>query len=100
MPEQSDLYRWRAAREADLDALVALDAVCQQADGEVSVPAPTYRRLLAMPDVQMLCALALDDQAADSIVGVGWLQPGESHVQLYGKVHPLHRRAGLGAYLL
>src|SRR5579859_2329477 len=105
MPRQPDSYIWRALREDDLDALQALDTACQQTDGEASVPTSAYRDLLDMPDVQMLCALAPHDPAThngqiNQIIAVGWMQPGETQTQLRGKVHPLHRRIGLGTYLL
>ncbi len=102
---QRDSYTWRALRLDDLDALNALDMACQQTDGEVSVPTPAYRYLLDRPDVQTLCAIAPHDQVTrhghnNPIVAVGWIQPGETQTQLRGKVHPLHRRLGLGTYLL
>lgn len=105
MPRQPDSYTWRALREDDLDALAALDAACWQADGEVSVPAPVYRRLLDMPDVRTLCVLAPHDRDThdgqdNQIVTVGWVQSGGAQAQLRGTVHPLHRRVGLGTYLL
>jgi mycothiol synthase len=97
--QQSGLYNWRNVTENDLDALQTLDTACQQTDGEVSVQALTYQRLLEMPHVRMICALEGQNRH-EQLVAVGWIYPDRTQALLQGKVHPQHRQKGLGSYLI
>ncbi len=93
-----DPYNWRPGAEPDLPALAALDAACRTADGPASVPAQPYAALLAAPEVTLLCATPESNPA--EIVAVGWVQAKGVQARLGGKVHPAHRRRGLGTHLL
>ncbi|HUS13988.1 MAG TPA: GNAT family N-acetyltransferase [Chloroflexia bacterium] len=91
-------YTWRAVQETDLDALAALDSACLADDGPVSVPPPAYGGLTTAPAVSTLCATPAGADAP--IVAVGWVQNRGGEAELGGKVHPAHRRRGLGTHLL
>jgi ribosomal protein S18 acetylase RimI-like enzyme len=91
-------YSWRTPHESDLPALAALDAVCLATDGPASVTWNTYTQLLDMPGVAMLCAAP--EGAEEQIVAVGWALERDDRAWLQGKVHPEHRRRGLGTHLL
>jgi mycothiol synthase len=92
-----DNYVWRPVQPEDLVALAALDAACLQADGPVSVDDPSYQSLLTTPGVATLCA---SPEGASEMVAAGWILPGAAQARLGGKVHPAHRRKGLGTHLL
>ena len=91
-------YSWRAPHESDLPALAALDAACLASDGPASVTWNTYPDLLAMPGATMLCAGP--EGSEDQIVAAGWVLLRGDRAWLQGKVHPEHRRRGLGTHLL
>lgn len=93
-----ELYTWRPVAEPDLPALAALDAACRAADGPASVPAQPYDTLLTAPEVALLCATP--EGSPDQIVATGWVQANGAQARLGGKVHPAHRRQGLGTHLL
>jgi mycothiol synthase len=93
-----EAYTWRPVTEADLPALDALDAACRVVDGPASVPDPTYAVLLTAPNTTLLCAERGDDP--NHLAAVGWVQVNEGQARLGGKVHPDHRRKGLGTHLL
>jgi GNAT superfamily N-acetyltransferase len=85
-------------QETDLPALSALDAACLAIDGPASVTWDTYQELLAKPGVAMLCAEPV--QGVGQIVAVGWAFVKGDRGWIEGKVHPEHRRKGLGMRLL
>lgn len=89
-------YEWRDAQPDDLTGLAALDDACFQADGHELLAWGVYPELLVAPDASLACALASDGQ----IVAVSWAKLGSSPAMLGGKVHPLHRRTGLGVQAL
>ena len=91
-------YTWRPVTEADLPALAALDAACRVVDGPASVPDPAYAALLTAPHTTLLCAER--DASPNHLAAVGWVQVNEGQARLGGKVHPDHRRRGLGTHLL
>src|SRR5690242_8402590 len=91
-------YTWRAVQDADLPALAALDAACRSSDGPVSVPDPAYSDLLAAPDTALVGVIPADDPG--QIVAVGWTRSDGEQARLGGKVHPAHRRRGLGRAIL
>ena len=91
-------YYWRAVTEADLPALAVLDAACREADGPVSVPDPPYGELLAAPEAVLVGAAP--DEAGAPLVAVGWVRVTGKQARLGGKVHPAHRRRGLGSHAL
>src|SRR5690349_2523248 len=91
-------YTWRAVAADDLAALAALDAACAAADGPASVPAAVYRDLLDAPGAALLCASA--GPAPAPLVAAGWVRLNGARADLGGKVHPAHRRRGLGTHLL
>jgi mycothiol synthase len=93
-----EAYTWRRGIEADLPALAALDAACRVVDGPASVPDPTYAGLLVAPNTTLLCAVGGDDP--EHLAAAGWAQVNEGQARLGGKVHPDHRRRGLGTHLL
>src|SRR5262245_35915415 len=91
-------FSWRAPDENDLPALAALDAACLAIDGPASVTWNAYPELLGMPGAAMLCASP--ESAGEQIIAVGWVVLRGDRVWLQVKVHPEHRRKGLGTYLL
>src|SRR6476646_976424 len=86
------------ANERDLENLEALDQACLHVDGAASVTWATYEELLRSPGVPMLCATPDGDERR--IVAAGWAQASGQRARLWGKVHPNHRRKGVGTYLL
>ncbi len=88
-------YGWRAWNESDLAALARLDTVCEQADGAPAVPGRPYHDLFDLPNIVTRCAVTDNGE----IVGAGWVHLNEPAV-LRGKVHPLHRRRGIGRALI
>jgi ribosomal protein S18 acetylase RimI-like enzyme len=93
-----ETYNWRPVTEADLPALAALDAACRVVDGPASVPEPTYAALLTAPHTPLLGAER--DAGPNHLAAVGWVQVNAGQARLGGKVHPDHRRRGLGTHLL
>jgi len=89
-------YTWRTVQDSDLLALAALDAACHAADGPASVAEPTYAALRAAPATSLICATAGDDAP----VAVGWVQEQGAQARSGGRVHPDHRRRGLGSHVL
>jgi mycothiol synthase len=93
-----ETYNWRPVTEADFPALAALDAACRIVDGPASVPDPSYAALLTAPNTTLLCAARGD--GPNHLAAVGWVQGNAGQARLGGKVHPDHRRRGLGTHLL
>jgi ribosomal protein S18 acetylase RimI-like enzyme len=62
------------------------------------VPDPTYAALLTAPHTTLLCADR--DDGPNHLAAVGWVQVNGAQARLGGKVHPDHRRRGLGTHLL
>jgi mycothiol synthase len=94
-------YNWRAAEERDLPNLGSLDAACLTADGPASVRWTTYPEMLAVSGSTILCAITGDGSATgEQIAAAGWVRRSGKRVWLEGKVHPEHRRRGLGTHLL
>lgn len=85
-------YTWRDATPADLPGLASLDDACFQSDGPELVTWGLYDDLMASPDASVVCAAAPDGR----IVAVAWAKMSSSPAMLGGKVHPEHRRKGLG----
>ena len=78
-----------------MEGLHALDSACLAADGAELVRWDPYEALLAAPDTILISA-AVDGQ----IAAAGWLRANGSLARLGGKVHPEHRRKGLGSFAL
>jgi ribosomal protein S18 acetylase RimI-like enzyme len=91
-------YIWREVGEGELGELEALDEACVDADGPASVVWDSYSDLIASREVAMLCARPARDD--EHLVAVGWARLSMDRAWLGGKVHPKHRRKGLGTYLL
>ncbi|MDQ2805385.1 MAG: GNAT family N-acetyltransferase [Chloroflexota bacterium] len=89
-------YTWRAVQADDLGVLADLDAACRTADGPASVPEPAYAALLGAPATTLTCAVTADDTP----VAVGWVQGQAAQARIGGRVHPQHRRRGLGNGML
>jgi mycothiol synthase len=85
-------YTWRDAQPADLAGFAALEDACFQSDGPELVAWGDYQEMIAAPDKAVACATAPDGR----IVAVAWAKMGSSPAMLGGKVHPNHRRKGLG----
>ena len=86
-------YAWRAAGPADLAGLAALDDACFRADGPELVGWGAYQEQFSAGNASIACALT----PAGDLVGVAWARMGQSPVMLGGKIHPDHRRQGLGS---
>lgn len=85
-------YTWRDAGPVDLAGLAALDDACFRADGPELVGWGAYQDQLAAADSSIACAVA----PGGELVGVAWARLGNAPAMLGGKVHPDHRRRGLG----
>lgn len=90
-------FAWRDPALDDVAAFEAFNKACIQADGPSSVGGPGYSTLLNDQGVRMVWAVV---EATGEIAGLGWARPGSDRTWLGGKVHPDHRRKGLGTQLL
>jgi ribosomal protein S18 acetylase RimI-like enzyme len=89
-------YTWHDAMPSDLDGLKALEDACSQADGPELIAWGNYRAMIESPDGVVTCAKTPDGQLA----AVAWAKLGSSPAMLGGKVHPDHRRKGLGSEVI
>lgn len=83
---------WRAALPADLAGLGELDMACYHADGPELVTWGVYNKLLSDPGAALACAVA----PGGEIAAVSWVGQSGGLPMLGGRVHPQHRRKGLG----
>ncbi|MDT7573476.1 MAG: mycothiol synthase [Actinomycetota bacterium] len=99
MADRQNDFRWRAATDADLDALTAmLDAATREHLGEPTSAAQVADRLAAPG-----CVLAEDSvlvEAAGSVVGFSqvWVAP-PADIRAFTRVHPDWRGLRLGSEL-
>jgi mycothiol synthase len=86
-------YAWREAGPADLAGLTALDDACFRADGPELVGWGAYTDHIAAPGSSIACAVT----PGGDVVGVAWARLENVPAMLGGKIHPDHRRRGLGS---
>jgi mycothiol synthase len=97
-------YSWRALQTTDADSIKALEAAADRADNNeiLVVPMPKARDLVAadLAKIPTMCAIAENGE----IAGLTWLTVNEGadniEVLVRGRVHPDHRRRGIGTALL
>jgi GNAT superfamily N-acetyltransferase len=100
-------YTWRPARPDDGPTVRALQAVCAAAYDNPPDTLTDYAPMLGEhagpPEGYSLCAV----DTTGGLVALGWVRVdpedrgvGELRVGLFGDVHPVHRRRGLGAAIL
>lgn len=85
-------YTWRAAQPTDLAGLAALEDACYQVDGPELIGWGAYQEQIASPDSSVACAVT----PSGEVVGVTWTRMSSGPAMLGGKIHPEHRRQGLG----
>lgn len=100
-------YSWHAIdpnHPADVSALAALTAAADRADNNeiLSVPVQQPRDLVGidLTNIPTMSAITADGE----IAGVAWITFDEGDTEivatLHGRVHPEHRRRGIGSALL
>jgi ribosomal protein S18 acetylase RimI-like enzyme len=86
-------YQWRDTSVGDLAGLDALDEACFHTDGPELLDWGRYKEKIGAPDCAMQCAMT----PSGDIAAVAWAHMGSSPAMLGGRVHPEHRRKGLGS---
>jgi mycothiol synthase len=102
-PPQALGLAWRPLEPADQDAITALSAACQSADGgQALIAANTYVQAPGAntPPRATIGAFDADDRLA--ACAAVWLDPTPDRPQanILGQVHPSQRRRGIGSFLL
>jgi mycothiol synthase len=94
---------WRPLRLDDQDAITALSAACQSADGgQALVAANAYIQAPGAETPPRATIGSLDTGGRLAACAAVWLEqtPDRAHANILGQVHPDQRGRGIGAFLM
>jgi mycothiol synthase len=102
-PPHTPRLTWRSLQAADQDAITALSAACQAADGgQALIAAHAYIQAPGADTPPRATIGAFDTAGQLFACAAVWLEqtPERAQANIIGQVHPRQRGRGIGAFLL